>query len=127
MHPLDGQRYRSGRAGVLQSGENIVRKLGIAVSYIISIMYILLLLMPAFYCIQHECRGPDLDGFMPAVLFIPVGGIATAYSLRHAVRKIRRGGSWSWLFWSLAAIFVLVLAAIALFVAIMIYMTAFHH
>ncbi|HEX4077338.1 MAG TPA: hypothetical protein VHX61_00480 [Rhizomicrobium sp.] len=104
-----------------------MRKLGIAVSYIISIMYILLLLMPAFYCIQHECRGPDLDGFMPAVLFIPVGGIATAYSLRHAVRKIRRGGSWSWLFWSLAAIFVLVLAAIALFVAIMIYMTAFHH
>jgi hypothetical protein len=99
----------------------------IAVVYVISIVYILLLLLPAFYCIQHTCSGPDLDGFMPAFLFTPIGEIATAFSLRHAIREIRRGGSWSWMFGLLAAIFALVVAAIVVGVAIMIYMTAFHH
>ena len=73
-----------------------------------------------------RCSGPDLDGFMPAFMFTPVGGIATVFALRHALRQIRSGGSLIWLFRSLAAIFAIVLAAIAAFVVIGIYMTATH-
>ena len=103
-----------------------MQRLGVAVSYIISITYIFLILMPIQYCIQHICSGPDWDGFMPAFLFIPAGGIATAFSLWHAVRQIRSGHAWSWAFGPLAVVFAIVLAAIAIFVAIMIYMMAFH-
>lgn len=103
-----------------------MRQLGIAVSYIVSLLYVLLIVWPALYCIRHSCSGSDLDGFMPAFLFTPVGGIATAFALRDATRQIRRGSSWSGLFWFLAAIFVIVLAAIAVLAAIVIFVTAFH-
>jgi hypothetical protein len=103
-----------------------MRKIGIAVSYAIAIAYLCLILMPAEYSIQHQCSGPDYDGFMPAFLFIPLGGVATAFALRDAAGRIRRGTSWSPVIWPLAVLFGVVLAAIAVLVAIVIYMTAFH-
>lgn len=103
-----------------------MRKLAIVIFYLISIGYVVLIVTPALYCIQNTCSGPDLDGFMPAFAFTPFGGIATIFSLRHATREIRRGGSWSWAFWFLTIVFVIVLAGIAALVAIGIYMTAIH-
>jgi len=103
-------------------------KLGLGISYFIAIAYVLSILFPCLYCLQHGCRGPgELDAFMPAFALTPVGAIATAFSLRNAIQQIRKRQSWSWVFWPLAVIFALVLLGAIAFVAWVVYETAFHH
>jgi hypothetical protein len=105
---------------------SILRKVGLAISYFIAIVYVLLILLPCIYCLQHRCTGPDLDGFMPAFFLTPLGTIATAFSLHNAIQQIRKRQSWSWVFWPLAIIFAIVLLAAIAFIGWMIYETAFH-
>jgi hypothetical protein len=102
----------------------MVRRLGLSISYFISILYILLILWPSVYCFQHGCKGPDLDAFMPAFAFTPIGAIGTAFSLRNALQNIRKKQC-LWLFWPLAIIFTTVLLGVVTLVALIIYYTAF--
>jgi len=105
----------------------MLRKLGLAISYFIAIVYILSILLPSIYCLRHGCRGPgELDAFMPAFMLVPLGTIATAFSLYNAIQQIRKRQSWSWVFWPPAIIFAIVLLAAIVFIAWVIYETASH-
>src|SRR5271154_2135925 len=99
----------------------IVSRLGIAISYFVSILYIFLVASASLYCLQHGCRGPEGDIFMPAFFLTPVGALATAFSLRNAIQQIRKKQPWSWLFWPLAIIFAAVLLAAIIFIGMLIY------
>lgn len=103
----------------------MLRRIGVAIFYFITIGYILSILMPSVYCFSHGCKGPgELDAFMPAFLFTPLGAITTALSLNNAIHQIRKGQS-PWVFWPLAIIFATVLLGVAALFAIIIYHTAF--
>jgi hypothetical protein len=105
----------------------MLRKLGLAISYFIAIVYILLIAWPSIYCLQHGCKGPgELDAFLPAFGLTPVGAVATAFSLRNAIQQIRKRDSWPWVFWPLAILFAIVLFAVIAFIAWVVYETAFH-
>jgi hypothetical protein len=104
----------------------MLRRVSIGISYFVAIVYILLILLPAVYCLQHGCRGPELDGFMPAFFLGPWGAVATAFALRNAIQHIKKRQSWSWAFWPLAIIFAIVLLGTVAFFAWVIYETAFH-
>jgi hypothetical protein len=104
----------------------VLRKLGLAISYFIASVYVLSILYPSIYCLQHGCKGPgELDAFMPAFALTPFGAIATAFSLRHAIQQIRKRQPWSWALWPLAIIFAIVLLGAVALVALVIYYTAF--
>jgi hypothetical protein len=104
----------------------MLRKLGLALSYFIATLYIVVILLPSFYCLQHGCKGPgELDAFMPAFALTPFGAVATGFSLRNAIQHIRKRQSGSWVFWLLAIIFSIVLLGVIVLIAIVIYYTAF--
>jgi hypothetical protein len=106
----------------------MLRKLGLATSYFIAIVYVLSILLPSIYCLRHGCRGPgEGDAFMPAFFLAPIGTIATAFSLYNAIQQIREKQSWYWVFWPLAIIFAIVLLGAIALIALLIYYTAFHH
>jgi hypothetical protein len=105
----------------------MLRRLGVAISYFVSIVYVLSILLPSVYCLRHGCRGPgELDAFMPAFGLTPFGGIAAAFSLHNAIQHIRKRHSWSWVFWPLAIIFATVLLGVIAFIVWLIYETASH-
>jgi len=66
----------------------MLRRLGLAISYFIAIVYVLSILLPSIYCYRHGCKGPDLDAFMPAFALIPFGGVLVAQ--RHTAHQKRR-------------------------------------
>jgi hypothetical protein len=104
----------------------MLRKLGLAICYAIATGYILSILLPAFYCFAQGCRGPgELDAFMPAFLFTPVGAIGAAFSLAHVVQQIKKKHL-LWVFWPLAVIFSAVLLGVLILIAWVIYQTAVH-
>jgi hypothetical protein len=107
--------------------ELMSRRLGLAISYFVSIVYVLSIYFPAVYCLQHGCKGPEGDAFMPAFFLTPLGAIATAFSLHNAIQNIRKRQSWSWVFWPLAIIFAIVLLGAIAFVVMLIYELATHH
>ncbi len=103
------------------------RKLALAVSYFIAILYFFSILMPAIYCIRHGCKGAgEGDAFMPAFFLVPVGAIFTALSLLDAIQRIRKKQSWSLVLWPLAIIFAIVLLGTIGFIALLIYQLASH-
>lgn len=104
----------------------MLRRLGLTILYFISIVYILLIVLPALYCYQHGCHGPELDGFMPAFFLTPLAGITTGFCLYNATQNIRKRDSWSWIFWPLAIIFAIVLLGVLAFIALLIYYLASH-
>jgi hypothetical protein len=106
----------------------MLRRLGLAISYFVAIVYIFLILWPLLYCYQHHwCKGAaELDAFMPAFMLTPLGAIATAFSLHNAIQHIRKRQPWSWVFWLLAMIFAIVLLAVTAFISLGIYYTATH-
>jgi hypothetical protein len=105
----------------------MLRKLGLAIAYFIASVFALSIVYPCIYCLQHGCKGAgELDAFMPAFMLIPVGSIATAFSLYNAQQHIRKRQSWSWAFWPLAIIFAIVLLGVIAFIALMIYEAATH-
>jgi hypothetical protein len=104
----------------------MLRRLGLAIAYFIATVYILSILLPSIYCLQHGCRGPgEGDAFMPAFFLTPIGAIATAFSLHNAIQNIRKRQSWSWVFWPFAIIFAIVLLGAIALIAAVIYHTAF--
>jgi hypothetical protein len=103
----------------------MLRKLGLAISYFVAIVYFFSILLPGLYCLQHGCKGPEIDAFMPAFALTPFGAIATAFSLHNAIQHIRKRQSWSWIFWPLAIIFAIVLLCVVALIAFFIYHTAF--
>ena len=105
----------------------MLRKVGLAISYSIAIVYFLSILLPSIYCLRHGCKGPaELDAFLPAFGLIPFGSIAAAFSLRNAIQQIKKRQSWSRVFWPLAIIFAIVLLGTIVFITWVIYQTAFH-
>jgi hypothetical protein len=104
----------------------MLRRVGLTISYLIAIVYILSILFAADYCFRHGCKGPELDAFMSAFMLTPVGAIGTAFSLHNAIKNIRKGNSWSVFFWPLAIVFAMVLVGVIAFVALMIYEAAVH-
>ena len=104
----------------------MLRKLGLAISYFIAIVYILSIVLPSIYCFQHGCKGPELDGFMPAFALTPLGAVATAFSLYNAVQNIRKRQSWSWIFWPPAIIFTVVLLGVIALIVLFFYYTVLH-
>ena len=116
--PPTGVRFENG---------SMLRRLGLAISYFIAIVYFFSILLPSVYCLRHGCRGPaELDAFMPAFMFTPVGAIATAFSLHNSVQQIRKGQSSSWVFWPLAIVFAMVVLGVIAFIALMIFEAAIH-
>ncbi len=104
-----------------------LRRLGLAISYFVSIVYILSILLPSVYCLRQGCRGPaELDAFMPAFGLTPFGAIATAFSLHNAIQHIRKRQLWSWVFWPLAILFATVLLGVIAFIVWIVYETASH-
>jgi hypothetical protein len=104
-----------------------LRGLGLAISYFVSMVFVLSILLPSVYCLRHGCRGPsELDAFMPAFGLTPFGAIATALSLHNAIQHIRKRQSWSWVFWPLAIIFATVLLSVIAFIVWIVYETASH-
>jgi len=63
---------------------------------------------------------------MLAFALIPIGGIATVFSFRHSIQQIRKRESSSWVFWPAAILFAIVLLGTLVFIALLIYFTAFH-
>jgi len=105
----------------------MLRRVGLAISYFVAVLYILSILLPSIYCLQHGCKGPgELDAFMPAFFLGPVGAVTTAFSLRNSIQNIKKRQTWSWLFWPLAIIFAIVLLATIAFFAWVIFETAVH-
>lgn len=105
----------------------MLRRLGLTISYFIAIVYIFLILWPSLYCFQHGCKGPgELDAFMPAFAFTPIGAVATAVSLYNSVQRIRNGQASSWLVWPLAIVFSVVLLGVIALIVLVIYYTAAH-
>jgi hypothetical protein len=105
----------------------MLRRLGLAISYFVSIVYVLSILLPSVYCLRHGCRGPgEGDAFMPAFFLTPFGAITTAFSLHNAIQHIRKRQSWSWVFWLLAIIFATVLLGAVAFIVLLIYEIASH-
>lgn len=104
----------------------MLRKLGLGIAYFVAVLYILLLILPAIYCWQHGCHGPELDGFMPAFFLSPWGTVACAFALRNSVQHIRKKHSWSWFFWPLAVILGVVLLGTIAFLAWVAYQTVSH-
>lgn len=107
--------------------ELMLRKLALAISYFISIVYVSSIFFPAVYCLRHGCKGPEGDAFMPAFFLTPLGAITTAFSLHNAIQNIRKRQSWSWVFWPVAIIFAIVLLGAITFVVMLIYALATHH
>jgi hypothetical protein len=105
----------------------MLRKLGLTISYLVAIVYILSIVSPSIYCFQHGCRGPEGDAFMPAFFLAPVGTIATAFSLHNAIRNIRKRQAWYWLFWPPAIIFTIVVLGTTAFIVLLIRELTFHH
>jgi hypothetical protein len=106
---------------------SMLRKVGLASSYFIATIYVVSIVLPAIYCLRQGCKGPgELDAFMPAFMLTPVGGIATAFSFRNAIQRIRRKESSSLVFWPIAVVFGIVLLGIAALVGVFIYYTATH-
>jgi hypothetical protein len=104
----------------------MLRRLGLALAYLIAFVYIVLILLPSVYCLQHGCKGAgEGDAFMPAFFFIPLGAMGTAFSLYNSIQNIRRG-SLPWVFWPLAVLFAAVLLGIAAFVILMVFELATH-
>ena len=101
------------------------RKVALTISYILTTVYILSILLPALYCYSHGCKGPDLDAFMPAFAFTPLGAITTAISLYDSIQRIRKGQS-PWFFWPLAIIFSVVLLGVVALIFGIVYNTALH-
>ncbi|HUK24937.1 MAG TPA: hypothetical protein VLV49_10185 [Terriglobales bacterium] len=105
----------------------MLRKLGLAIAYFVSVVYLLLILLPSVYCLEHGCRGPgEGDAFMPAFMLAPAGATATAFSLRNAIQHIRKKSARSWVFWPLASVFAIVLLGTIAFFAWIVYETALH-
>jgi hypothetical protein len=105
----------------------MLRKLGLAISYFIAIVFVLSIVLPSIYCLRNGCKGPgELDAFMPAFMLTPLGAIATAFSLHHAIQQIRKRQSWSRAFWPLAIIFTMVLLAVIALIALFVYYTVLH-
>jgi hypothetical protein len=105
----------------------MLHRLGLAISYFVSIVYVLSILLPSVYCLRHGCRGPgEGDAFMPAFFLTPFGAIATAFSLHNAIQHIRKRQSWSWVFWLLAIIFATVLLGAIALIVLLIYEIASH-
>jgi len=100
-------------------------KVVLTISYIITGVYILSIVMASVYCYTHGCKGPDLDAFMPAFFFTPLGAITTVFCLIDAAQHIKRR-QWTWVFWPLAIIFSIILLGVVVLVALLIYYTAFH-
>jgi hypothetical protein len=106
----------------------MLHRVGLAISYFVSIVYVLSIVWPSVYCLRQGCRGPgELDAFMPAFALTPFGAITTAFSLHNAIQQIRKRQSWSWVFWPLAIIFAIVLLGAIAFIVLLIYELAFHH
>ena len=105
----------------------MLRKLGLAISYFIAIVFVLSIVLPSIYCLRNGCKGPgELDAFMPAFMLTPLGGIGTVFSLRNTVQQIRKRHSWSWAFWPLAMIFAIVLLCVIALIAMFVYYTVLH-
>jgi hypothetical protein len=104
----------------------MARKVALAILYFVSIAYVYLIVSASVYCLQHGCKGPEGDIFMPAFFLTPLGIIAVALSLRHSIQQIRKRQPRSWLFWPLAIIFAIVLLAAVAFIAMLIYELATH-
>lgn len=103
----------------------MLRKVGLAISYFVAIVYFISILLPAVYCLRNGCKGPaELDAFMPAFMLTSLGAIATGFSLHNAIQQIRKGESSSWVFWPLAIIFAIVILCVIAFIALMVYETA---
>lgn len=103
----------------------MLRRVGLAISYVIAVVYIFSILLPAFYCWSQGCRGPgELDAFMPAFLLTPLGAIGTAFALNNTVQNIRKKQS-AWLFWPLTVIFSTVLLGVVGVIGAVVYHTAF--
>ncbi|HEX8813887.1 MAG TPA: hypothetical protein VF753_00145 [Terriglobales bacterium] len=107
------------------SGETVFRKVGLGIAYFVAILYILLIVSPAMYCLQHKCWGPDLDGFMPAFFLSPWATVAMGFTLGNAIQHIRKKQS-VWLFWPLVIVFAIVLLATIALLAWIFFFTAFH-
>lgn len=106
----------------------MLRKLGLGISYLIATVYVLSIILPADYCLQHGCRGGgDGDAFMPAFFLTPMGAIATAFSLHNSIQNIKRKHAWSWVFWPLAIIFAVVLLGALAFIAVLTYAVVLGH
>jgi hypothetical protein len=105
----------------------MLRKLGLAISYLIATVYVFSILMPSIYCLQHGCRGPgEGDAFMLAFFLTPLGAIATGFSLHNAIQHIRKRRPWSWAFWPVAIVFAIILLGAIAFIALLIYEITFH-
>jgi hypothetical protein len=104
----------------------MLHRLGLAISYLVAIVYILSIVLPSAYCLRHGCKGPgELDAFMPAFMFTPLGAVCTVFSLRNSIQHIRKK-SWPWAFWPLAVIFAIVLLGVTALVIWIVYETAIH-
>lgn len=55
-------------------------------------IWLLLLIYPSGYCLKYGCYGPvggqNIDGFLPAFAFAPIGGPALLWSLYALVKRL---------------------------------------
>jgi hypothetical protein len=65
------------------------------IAFVIAVLWVLLVLSAAEYCLVHGCSGPNgnnIDGFLPAFALAPIGAPALIWSfvilLRWAGRKL---------------------------------------
>jgi hypothetical protein len=58
-------------------------------------IWLLLIIYPSGYCLKYGCSGPvggqNIDGFIPAFGFAPIGAPALLWSLYVFVKRIWRG------------------------------------
>jgi hypothetical protein len=99
----------------------MLRKLGLGISYFLAIAYIISFLVP--FSLLLNCLpncGNGLDAFLPAAALTPFGAMGSAFALRNSIQNIRKRQS-LWLFWPLAIIFAIVLTAVIIAIALVVY------
>jgi hypothetical protein len=105
----------------------MLRKLGLGISYFFALAYIVSFVVPfslLLECVRlhglEHCQGNGLDAFLPAAALTPFGSMGSAFALRNSIQNIKKRQS-LWLFWPLAIIFAIVLAAVIGAIALVFY------
>ena len=97
----------------------------IGVLHSVSALFILSILGPLAYDLQHGW-GSAGDGYMLPFILIPIGGPAVALSLLADVKEIQTKSSWSWAWWPVVLVLGITMIAVIGFIVLLAGNLLFH-
>jgi hypothetical protein len=97
----------------------------IGVLHGVSALFILAILGPLAYDLQHGW-GSAGDGYMLPFILIPLGGPVVALSLLADIKQIQTKSTWSWTLWPAVVVSGITLIAVMGFVVLLVGNLLFH-